>query len=140
MSSFFQIPIRNWWGAILIVGACLAPGRASASCGDYLTINNARSASEHQTPQPTNNQQPGVLETPRPIKSPCRGPQCSGIPVHDPAPIAPVTSPTSQAKELTLHTSPTCDSPEPCTRLFSGQPYLPTLLFADAIFHPPRLA
>lgn len=143
MSSFLLIPIRNWWGVILIVGACLAPARASAACGDYVIIQNAQSSSElqtHKTPQPTNNQQLGVFETPQPLKSPCRGPQCSGLPVRDPAPFTPVTSPTSQAKELALHASPTSDSPAPSTRPFSSQPSLPPVLFSDAIFHPPRLA
>src|SRR5581483_12182218 len=88
--------LRGWRAALpLVAVACFSPGRAAAECGDYVTILNGPAVSGHHA-MPEGG--------PAPAKPPCHGPNCSGSPVREPAPLAPVVPAGSQAKELTEHT------------------------------------
>jgi hypothetical protein len=80
----------------LLVGGALAPARASASCGDYVTVTNPSGPSGQSAPPapqtgPTKPLPPsgeGPHDSPLPGPLPCRAPSCSG----DPAPPAPSSS------------------------------------------------
>jgi hypothetical protein len=126
--------IRGWRAAlVLVAAACLTPDRASAGCGDHVTILNGSSQSDHQAGRADPSDQSG------PSRLPCQGPNCSGEPLHHQAPLAPVTTVTPQGKEIVQ----TLLGP-------SGDNGLPSLLDRDfstahpirrasSVFHPPRI-
>ena len=85
---------RGWRAALLlVVVACATPGRATAECGDHVTVLNGQATNAlHATPAP--------VGTPASPKVPCSGPNCSRLPDR-PAPLpapAPVSGP--HGKEL----------------------------------------
>lgn len=139
MTLSFPSLVHTWRAALpLVAVVLLSPGRATAECGDYVTIRNAPAGSVHHVPSDAPNAVP-VAETPTPAKRPCHGPNCSGSPVREAPPMAPVAPAGPRAKELVrlldfIH-GPDTDpgsgfdrdttSPRPVSR-------------ADAIFHPPR--
>src|SRR4051812_25963603 len=85
--------VRGWRAAVLLaVTACATPDRATASCGDYLTLH---SGSDHVAEYPTLPKTDS--SDPHP---PCHGPNCSNAPVHHPVPLAPATISGPQAKEV----------------------------------------
>src|SRR5438270_582684 len=126
--------VRGWRAALLLAAAaCATPGKASASCGDYVTILNGQSNSDHHATPAA----PG--ETPTPAKPPCRGPNCSGSPTRDAPPVPPPAPVSTPAKELThnLGTLGGADGPrDPFARdASSPRP----VRRASSVFHPPRL-
>ena len=109
--------------AVLVAaGLTLAPGSASASCGDYVTVVGQTDAG-HETGAP---------------RSPCTGPGCSNRPMTPILPLStPVTS-TAQAKELAARTAVEVET-DPCAgwQLFTATKR-PDSSCTSAIFHPPR--
>ena len=68
--------------------ALFADGAATASCGDYLTINGSTSAAE----MPAGEHSP---------KAPCHGPNCSATPIpHDLPLTAPLTKSLASERQL----------------------------------------
>jgi len=114
---------------LFVVVAYLTQGRASAECGDYVTVVNGPTASAHQT----------TPQEQAPAKPPCHGPNCSGSPVHEPSPLAPVVPAGSQAKELTQHpgTASASDA-SPGSALDRESTSARPIRHASAVFHPPR--
>jgi hypothetical protein len=115
---------------LVIVAACASPDRATAGCGDYVTILNGTSAGSHQD---------GPTEPGGPQKAPCQGPNCSGDPVRHQAPLAPAAPVAPQVKEV----AGTIDGP-------ASEASLRFLLHIDSssarpisrpssVFHPPRI-
>jgi len=115
---------------LVVAAACATPDRASAGCGDYVTILNGTSAGSHHD---------GPTEPGGPMKAPCQGPNCSGEPVRPQAPLAPAAPVVPQGKELA----------ETIEGLLPGGG-LPSYLQMDSsserpvrrtssIFHPPRI-
>jgi hypothetical protein len=127
--------IRGGRAAVLLVAAaCATPDRASAECGDYVTILNAPAGSTHSMPATTE-----TGETPAPMRTPCRGPNCQGAPVRDFPPLTPVSPVGSQVKEQ-AQCLDAVDRAESQREILdrdssSSRPiHRPT-----SIFHPPRL-
>jgi hypothetical protein len=136
MISQFLSPLRILRVALpLVVVACLTPNRASAECGDYVTILNG-TAARHAFPGDT----PDAAADPgrAPVRPPCEGPHCSGSPARQAPPLAPVVPIGSQAKELTQHLGTDgseADRGAACDRdMSSSRP----IRRASSIFHPPR--
>lgn len=117
-------------GAALVAAAVflLAPGRASAACGDYVTIA-GQDYRVMQSDQTDHN--PAVPARP------CHGPGCSQRPD---TPVAPLTAPvtaSAQPKDCTIRPAED-DTPAGPGHLIpfssSGRP----ARSPSAIFHPPR--
>jgi hypothetical protein len=138
--------LRGWRAALLLVAVvCASSGRASAGCGDYVTIlpsNTAGATGTGGCATPVlfipGNSTPGLPALPpAPPKGPCSGPNCSGAPEQDPAPLAPVTTSGPCTKEVAQVLGPAepsvspsslvcdCTSPRPIRR-------------GSSVFHPPR--
>jgi len=125
-------PFRGRCAALLLVAAaCATPGRATAECGDYVAILNARAHSGGLTP-------PAPIEAPAPLEAPCSGPNCSRRPDRHAPPLAPAPVSETFGKELAqvfgpfdpldvvpASRAPALISPRPVSR-------------ASSIFHPPR--
>src|SRR5262245_34061869 len=134
--------LRGWRVALLLAVACLTPGRASAECGDYVTILNGPGASAHQ-PMPGANDgaTPNHENTPSPVKPPCHGPNCSSTPDLPFPPLAPIAPVGTQVKELTGHLHPATEADAGPGRAFdrdttSARP----IRRASSVFHPPQSA
>lgn len=137
--------IRDWRVVLLLVaGISLTPGRASAACGDYISIHNAvrdlaSSANPDQSALITN---PIALNEPgnsTPSKLPCHGPNCSNSPVRQLPPLAPATPVGLRVKELVQHPVPTDDDVQPGLSSVCDNTLLSPIDHTSAIFHPPRL-
>src|SRR5262245_60728580 len=114
---------RGWRAAVLLVAvACLNTDRASAGCGDYVTILNASPNASQQTDGHDGRTDPtDRLESPVPTKPPCHGPNCSGSPSKKPSPLAPPVPVGSRAKELTQPLGSICvPQADPAGRVDSG--------------------
>jgi hypothetical protein len=116
---------------LLAAGVFASPGRATADCGDYVTIAGQPSA-HHAMPAPGDAPQG---ETPR---KPCNGPNCSKK--QDP-PVAPVRAPappTGDTKPVATNhgadTLPTADRGGWVTTSDSAKP----IFTSTSVFHPPR--
>lgn len=73
-------------GLTLLVASMFAPDKASAACGDYVTVNGRQSAmANHQAAVPGEHQ-----SSLPPAPCPCRGPNCSQQPNMPFSPSAPV--------------------------------------------------
>ena len=150
-----QPTLRSLCSAVtLLMGwCCLTAGRASADCGDYVTITNIPHDSPNEGPQdstrtPSNSSQyplqhPMVdgsagARTPLPFKLPCHGPRCSSSPARELPPLVPVSPVSSRDKEAAQSVLPfdpgflagcsfdrDLTSPRPIDR-------------ASSVFHPPR--
>ena len=93
MSSMMRLASAN--GVVLATSAALLAGaglpRASASCGDYVTVGDAKphdGAHSSSSGTPFHNSE----------KRPCSHPNCSGQPA--PVPFAPVSPPTPPRPEV----------------------------------------
>jgi len=126
--------LRGWRAALLLVAAAYAtPGRASAGCGDYVTILNDSSGASHHHVMPA----PGEA-TESPAKPPCHGPNCSESPARHfpPVPPVPVSAP---AKELT-HSFGSLAGANDRRRSFDRDDSSPRpIRNPSSVFHPPRL-
>src|SRR5262249_18598818 len=121
---------------LLVLGA-LAP-RASASCGDYVTMPTDSNHSDppgHPPAQPvTKPSHPDPA--PLPVRAPCRSPGCSDRPAPFPSPLS-TPAPDTQPRSDGLLSAPFCacddgdDVPleeTHCQRIHRVSP----------IYHPPR--
>jgi hypothetical protein len=132
MTKTFPSLFGGWRAALLLatVAVSASPGRATAACGDHVTILNA-------------GVKDGVSATPDggipvPPRAPCQGPNCSGAPErHAPLP-APAPSSGPQVKDV-AHPGEYSEHPAESARLFAGERTLPHPIdVASSIFHPPR--
>jgi hypothetical protein len=129
MTASLTSVLRCWRaGVVLVAVACLAPGRASAGCGDYVTIIDASgnpahnvAADDHGTPPP------------------CQGPNCSGSPVREAPPLAPAAPAGGQPQELTPHPGP-AGGPDagPAATLGRDSTSPRPIRRPSPVFHPPR--
>ena len=121
MSFLSDLPYRTLVTAILVVGGlALLPGKAVATCGSYVVLENAHPAPQDRPPQR------------------CDGPECSRAPS---TPALPLTAPVSERSSSEQSSIPSETDAEDCFRpgwatfqTAADQPvHLPS-----AIFHPPR--
>ncbi len=121
----------------IAVGIALTPGRASATCGDYVLIAGQSSEAQHQNHKLSTapGESPGNPESPR---VPCHGPGCSKSPTDS---IPPITAPIGGEADpknppATLGGAGPGDGGVSRERDFTSNEravHLPT-----TIFHPPR--
>ena len=125
--------VRGWRAALLLAAAaCATPDRATASCGDYVTILNGQpSSGHHATPAA-----PG--EAPAPARPPCRGPNCSESPTRDAPPPAPVSPVGPRVKELVRCADPGDAAAAPRSSLGRDDSSPRPVRRATSVFHPPR--
>jgi hypothetical protein len=120
--------LRGWRAALLLLAvACFSPARASAGCGDYVTIRDDATAPAHRvTPQ-------------TPANPPCHGPNCSGSPTREAPPLVPVVPTGHQPKELTRNPDP-ADGPdaEPGCSFDRDSTSARPIRQASSVYHPPR--
>jgi hypothetical protein len=115
----------------LSVGCLLAPARANASCGDYVTVG---SESGHSDPPKPNDPQSSQDRKRQP--PPCHGPGCSGMPSSLPLASAPAVP--ARDKEWAAVAFPTLLlEPRPLDVLaeYSDRH---ALRRGGSVFHPPR--
>jgi len=131
MRAIVPALFRGWRAALLlVVAACATPDRATAGCGDYVTIRNASDSPSHQSGM--------EADTHLPAKMPCHGPNCSEAPVRQQAPLAPVSPVEPPVKEV-VRSLLALNVPVPSSNRFdrdcsSQRPIRGTA----TIFHPPR--
>jgi hypothetical protein len=119
-----RLPIRALTAAALVVvGFAFAPGRAEASCGDYVYVQTANQTPEIAPIQP---------------QPPCHGPGCSKAPA---APPVPLTAPVSSSSETDQ--SPVVLDADSDDRPGSGwaaghRAAAQPIRLTSSIFHPPR--
>ena len=119
--------IRGWLAAMLLVAAaCLTPDRASAGCGDHVTILNSSSQSDHQAGQSDQS------------KLPCQGANCSGEPLQHQAPLAPATTVAPQGKEIVQSLLGPSDDEGLRSLLDRDFSRTHPIRRASSVFHPPR--
>jgi hypothetical protein len=137
---------RDWRAApLLLLLACALPSRATAECGDHVTIlTPSRMAPENRSdlnsaeimlPQSPFLAPRGSNQTPS--KAPCSGPNCSRGSKQIPPPIAPASTHGPQVKAaaqiLTVVDQP-CGPLLGFVELISLSP----ISRATLVFHPPR--
>jgi hypothetical protein len=143
MTSALKSLLRGCRAALLLVAVvCASSGRASAECGDYVTIlspsatcSDGRAAPVLFTPVNGTAESPALPAAPR--KGPCSGPNCSGAPERQPAPLAPVTTAGPQGKEVAQVLGSDEQSEGACTRVCDSTSSRP-IRRASSVFHPPR--
>jgi hypothetical protein len=120
MRAIVPALFRGWRaGLLLVVAACATPNRATAGCGDYVTILNG--SDSHQ-----------------PAKMPCHGPNCSEAPARQQMPLAPVSPVGPQVKEV-VQSLLTLDVPIPSPDAFDrDHSFSRPIPGGSSIFHPPR--
>ncbi len=121
---------------LLVVVACLSPGRVSAECGDYVTILNVPSGETHQQAS----HESGATDSHQsPARPPCHGPNCSGSPTREfpPIPPAPVTS--NPVKEAVRHAGASDAADASPSAFDRDTTSLRPIRRAASVFHPPRL-
>src|SRR5579872_7187317 len=132
--------VRHWRAILLLAaGVLFAPSRASAECGDYITIIKHGSDSGHTQANTSHDQSAQHhINNSMPPSTPCKGPNCSSSPSHKSTPLAPVVLVTSTAKELTqpsLNSSGDSDTPSKFNR---DDIFERPIHHSSTIFHPPR--
>jgi len=135
MASPFLSPVRGWRAALLLVAvACASPNRASAECGEHVTVlTPTASASLDARATPA----PGAAVLPASPKVPCSGPNCSRAPERPAPPFAPAPTAEPQAKEV-LQVPGAAEQPDgAASRLNDFTPPFP-IRRSSSIFHPPR--
>jgi hypothetical protein len=138
MSSLFPpLLVRRWRAVLLLVAAfVLTQGRASAECGDYITIRHAaHGRSPHESMPVTSND----FKDSVPEKLPCHGPNCSRSPGRNLPPLAPVAPVISLAKDLVQSIKPINETTPHSTLARDFTSTLP-IDRPSPIFHPPRLS
>jgi hypothetical protein len=118
---------------LLAVGFFVSPDRASAECGDYVTIAGKPSAHHAMPSAPADDAKP--TDAPR---TPCNGPNCSKRQDSPVAPVRAPATPTGEAKPIGVALGadlpPDADSGAWLTIMTSVRP----VRTATSIFHPPR--
>jgi hypothetical protein len=129
---------------LLVIGVCLAPTRASAECGDYLTIH-APGPGIRNTPaktdlpsHPVPNDLAQLLDKTTPQKTPCHGPNCSRGPAHDVPPITSSSSVNSQVKEMAQFLADPSEIVDLGTPTHAHHTLSRPISRSIAVFHPPR--
>ena len=146
MTLSLPSPVHGRRAVLLVAVVLLSAGKAEADCGGHVAVPYPTIRTTlHTAPMPATapaTTDPVALplpEPPEPVKRPCHGPNCTGSPVREFPPTAPVVPAGSPAKELVRYlgfdlaggtdAGPGFDrdttSPRPVHR-------------ADTIFHPPR--
>jgi hypothetical protein len=134
----FTYLIHAWRAVLpLVIAMFLTTGRASAECGDYVTIKtSAHPSNVHRESglPPADSKSSGIPQIP------CHGPNCSQSPTHIPSPLAPITVASEQVKELAqLFISRN----EMLNRRLSfdrDDSFIHPIRRASSVFHPPRIA
>jgi hypothetical protein len=151
-----QPTLRYLYSAVtLLMGwCCLTAGRASAECGDYVTLTNTPHHSPHEgrqasTHNPSNSSQhplqhpivDGSAEvgTPVPFELPCHGPGCSRLPAREFPPLVPVSPVSSRAKEAAQPVLPFDHGFLASSSFDCDLTSLRPIDRASSVFHPPRL-
>jgi hypothetical protein len=132
---------RTAFGCTLLAVLLLAPARATASCGAYVTILNHQSVGPLI---PHSEAQEGEILLPIkhspvwpfPVRTPCSGPECSSVPITPP--LAPATALPMPGEQAALV--------NPADQLWpprlEARPRLSVHIQANgspgSIFHPPR--
>ena len=141
MSHYLSFLVRRWRAVLLLVAAMsLNPGRACAECGNYITIHNPASET-HLAPSmlPTHDRLAlNELGNSTPSKLPCRGPNCSSIPVRESPPLAPVIPFSSHIKKLVQCPAWADDEAARSSSFACDDTSLPPSYRASSVFHPPR--
>jgi hypothetical protein len=129
----------GWRAALLLAAvACATPQHASAGCGDHIVILRDPSATgDHLAPKDGAELSPYDAE-PLPVRQPCRGPDCSDIPVRDVPPIAPPVPVGSSVKESAQCGGLLVVDDSPGTQIPRDTSYARPISRADSVFHPPR--
>lgn len=136
MTRALSFPIRDGRAALLLVAvACFSPGRASAECGDYVTILNAPANHPHAAPQPEHHP---ATEPPAPVKPPCHGPNCSGAPNRELPPLAPVATTAPAVKDLARLLGPIDPDSHVRGRFERDHSSPRPVRRPSDVFHPPR--
>ena len=133
MARFSPSLFGGWRAALLLttVVLCASSGRATAACGDHVTILNTE-AKDGGTALPND----GV---PSPAPRPCQGPNCSGVPERHTPPSAPAPSAGPQVKEV-AHPAEHTGQPDERPRLsVDDLTSLRPIDVGSSIFHPPRV-
>jgi hypothetical protein len=116
-------------GLLLAAAVLLAPARAAAGCGDYVTILN-----DGQSGSPAGDHGPGQ---PGPA-TPCHGPGCSGDPTPFDVPLtAPVTDPGGPKGWADRSAGDATSPGGPGWQLVLTSPVL-SIHRPQPVFHPPR--
>ena len=119
------------WRAVLLVAAvlCASSGRATAACGEHVTILDAEA---NNGVRPASHG--GVSG---PVSQPCHGPNCSGAPERHVPPPAPAPS-GPQVKGVASQAEPSGPLAEQSCLLAGDRTSSRPLDAASSIFHPPR--
>jgi hypothetical protein len=133
MRTLLPSVFRGWRAALLLAAAaCATPGRASAGCGDYVTIlNDSSGASHHAMPAPE-----GATESP--AKPPCHGPHCSRSPSRDSPPVPPPAPVSAPAQEFTHRLAAPSGADDPHGSFGRDDSSPRPVRNPTSIFHPPR--
>jgi hypothetical protein len=113
----------------LSVGCLFVPGRADASCGDYVTVGSQSVHPDVPKPNEQSSQD-------RNRRQPCHGPSCSGVPSSLPLASAPPAP--ARDKEWAAVAFPTLlPEPRPHDVLaeYAGRH---AVRRGSSVFHPPR--
>jgi hypothetical protein len=139
MRSALPSLLRGWRAALLLA-ACATPGRASAGCGDYVTVLNAPNdpaAASHHAMLAPDGTTGGT--TGSPAKPPCHGPNCSESPARDVPPVPPPAPVSAPVKELTHRLVAPSGADDP-RGSFDRDPSSPRpVRNPSSVFHPPRI-
>jgi hypothetical protein len=140
---FRFIPERSWRAMVLLAAYLVFnSGRASAECGDYITIHvPALSQDQGHSPQVT---QTNTDLTPNEMpvfplkKQPCHGPNCSKSPTPN-SPLAPVVPVSTLIKEVPQQR--VTESEEGDGTAAFPRDYISELPIrrSSSIYHPPRI-
>jgi hypothetical protein len=135
MAFSFPPPWRDWRAAVLLVAvACASPDRASAACGDHVTVLAPAAAASPDSRETT---PPGAAELPPAPKLPCSGPNCTRAPERNAPPFAPAPTAEPPVKEVLQTLDAVEQSDGSSSRLSEFTPPFPVGR-ASSIFHPPR--
>jgi hypothetical protein len=135
--------LSRWRGVFLLVAVfALAPDRASAECGDYITIHgfafdkhrahSILAVVDFTRLESANGESP-------PFKRPCHGPNCSSSPARELPPLASVITFGFQLKELVQEPAPIDDETALDSSFDHNNTSLHPIYRTNSIFHPPRL-
>jgi len=133
--------LRGWRAALLLAAAaCATPGRASAGCGDYVTIlndsNQTAGASHRAVPAPDGTTG-GATESP--VKPPCHGPNCSESPARHLPPVPPPAPVSVHVKELAHGLTAPCGADDPRGSFDRDDSFPRPVRNPSLVYHPPRL-
>jgi hypothetical protein len=138
LQSLSQL-IRRWRVVLLLVAVfALTQGRASAECGDYITIRHDSTVVTGVESMPASDQiTPHDFNHSTPTKLPCNGPNCSRSPVRGLPPLAPVGTVSHFEKEMVQNLRLLDDATAHLTFSRDSNSSLPVSR-ATSVFHPPR--